>query len=86
MQTFTITDPHDRENPIVELSTADSLMYDGTHSMFCPLIEHQGFCFDGFKIAYGAEIRTIVAACDELYFKPEGYAATKGFSDKNWRL
>lgn len=83
MQTFTITDPHDRENPIVELSTADSPMYHGTHSMFCPLIEQQGFCFDGFEAAYGAEVRTIVAACDELYLRPDGYAAAKGFSDKN---
>lgn len=84
MQTFTITDPHNRDNPIVELPAADSLIYHGTHSMFCPLIEQQGFCFDGFKTAYGAEIRTIVAACDELYFKPDGYAAANGFSDKNW--
>lgn len=84
MQTLTINDPRDRENPIVELSTVDSLMYHGTHSMFCPLIEQQGFCFDGFKATYGAEIRAIVAACDELYFKPDGYAAAHGFSDKNW--
>src|SRR5262245_57894206 len=84
MEAFTITDPHDQENPFVELWTADSLMYHGTHSIFCPLIEQQGFCFDSFEATYGAEIRTIVAACDELYFKPDGYAAAKGFSDKNW--
>lgn len=83
MHTFTITDPDDRENPVVELSTEDSLIYHGTHSMFSPRIEEQGFCLDDFSAAYGAEIRTIVAACDELYFKPDGYAAAKGFSDKN---
>ena len=62
----------------------DSLIYHGTHSMCCPLIEQQGFCFDGFKAAYGEELRTIVAACDEIHFKPEGYVAAKGFSDKNY--
>ena len=62
----------------------DSLIYHGTHSTCCPLIEQQGFCFDGFKAAYGEELRTIVAACDEIHFKPEGYVAAKGFSDKNW--
>lgn len=84
MQTFTITDPRNVENPIVEISSEVSLIYHGTHSMFSALIEQQGFCFDGFKAAYGAETQTIVAACDELYFKPDGYAAAKGFSDKNW--
>lgn len=84
MQTFIITDPHDRENPIAERSATDPLMYHGTNSVFCPLIEQQGFCFDGFNAAYGAEIRSIVAACDELYFHPDGYAAAKGFSDKNF--
>lgn len=82
MHTFTITDPHDRENPVVE-STTDSLIYHGTHSTFSPLIEKQGFCFDGFKAAYAVEIQSIVAACDELDFKPDGYAPAKGFSDKN---
>ena len=84
MQTLTITDPSDRQNPIAELSTASPLMYHGTHSMFCPLIEQQGFCFDGFESAYGAEVRTIVAACDELYLRPDGYAGAKGFSGKKW--
>jgi hypothetical protein len=84
VHTFTITDPHDRENPLVKLSIVDPLMYHGTHSMFCPLIEQQGFCFDGFDASYGAQIRAIVAACDELYFKPDGYAAAKGFSDKKF--
>jgi hypothetical protein len=83
MHTLTITDPHDRENPVLE-STADSLIYHGTHSMFSHLIEQRGFCFDGFNAAYGAEIRSIVAACDELYFKPDGYAAAKGFSDRQF--
>jgi hypothetical protein len=83
MQMFRITDPDDRENPVTEVSSADSLIYHGTHSTFSPLIEKQGFCFDGFKAAYGAEIRSIVDACDELYFKPDGYATAKGFSDKN---
>src|SRR5687768_12039412 len=83
MHTFTITDPDDRENPLVKLSTADSLIYHGTHSVFSHLIEEQGFCFDGFNATFGAEIRSIVAACDELYFKPDGYTTAKGFSDKN---
>jgi hypothetical protein len=84
MQIFTITDPHNRENPLAELSIAESVMYHGTHSMFSSLIEKQGFRFDGFDAAFGAAIRTIVAACDELYFKPDGYGAAAGFSDKKF--
>ena len=83
MQVFRITDPDDRENPVAEVSSSDSLIYHGTHSMFSPLIEQQGFCFDSFKSTYGTEIQSIVAACDDLYFKPDGYASAKGFSDKN---
>lgn len=82
IQTFTITDPHDRENPI-DVVLTDSLIYHGTHTMFCPKIEQEGFCFDGFKAAYGAEIKNIVAACEMLYFKPDGYPAASGFSAKN---
>jgi hypothetical protein len=61
-------------------------MYHGTHSMFCPFIEQQGFCFDSFEAAYSEEVRTIITACDELLDdrQPAGYAAAKGFSDKNW--
>lgn len=84
MQTFIIADPDDRENPIGQSSAADSLIYHGTRSIFCHLIEQQGFCFNGFKASYGTEVQTIVTACVELYFKPDGYAAAKGFSDYNW--
>src|SRR5262245_11259040 len=82
MRTFTIADPHNRENPIEALSVADPLMYHGTHSMFSPVIEKQGFCYETFNATFGTEIRTIVAACDELYFKPNGYLGATGFSDR----
>jgi hypothetical protein len=84
MLTFTIADPHDRENPIPEVSSGGALIYHGTHSMFSPFIEQQGFCYDGFNSAFGAAIRAIVAACDQLNFKPLGCAAASGFSDKNF--
>ncbi len=67
----------------MEPSTTAPLMYHGTHSMFCARIEHQGFCFESFKTAYWSELQTIVAACDELDFKPDGYAAAKGISNKH---
>src|SRR5215813_2668031 len=35
------------------------------------------------RLAQAKLERKFVAACDELYFKPDGYAAATGFSDKN---
>lgn len=84
MRTFVITDPEDTNNPLSRHPDADYLIYHGTRSIFSQLIERQGLCYDGFDTAYGAELRAVVAACDELYFKPDGYAAAKGFSDRNW--
>jgi hypothetical protein len=82
MHTFVISDPVDRKNPFEELSRTTLLMFHGTHSMFCPLVEQQGFRFDGFEAAYGQYVRGIVAACTELYVGPNGLAEAKGFSSK----
>ncbi|MDQ3666512.1 MAG: hypothetical protein M3410_08020 [Acidobacteriota bacterium] len=82
MQIFTISDPNDRENPLIDIS-GDSLIYHGTSSVFSQRIEEQGFSFGGFKATCGAEIISIVAACEKLYFKPDGFAAASGFSQKN---
>jgi hypothetical protein len=84
MQTFIITDPNNLENPVMELQGNDSLIYHGTHSIACPLIEQKGFCFDSFKEIHGTDIQTIVEACETLYLHPDGYAAAKGFSDHHW--
>src|SRR5258706_12906565 len=82
MQIYTITDPNDRENPLID-TPQDSLIYHGTSSVFSSRIEELGFSFGGFKATYGAEIGDIVAACEKLYFKPDGFATASGFSDKN---
>ena len=82
METFTVTDPCDRENPIALSPATDSLIYHGTHSMFCQVIEREGFRSDSFAAAYGVQIRIVVEACDLLNFLPDGYAAAQLRSDK----
>lgn len=82
MQIFTINDPHNRENPVIDI-LGDSLIYHGTSSVFSQRIEEQGFSFSGFKATCGVEIGSIVAACERLCFKPDGFAAASGFSQKN---
>lgn len=82
MQVFTINDPQNRENPLIDIFGIP-LIYHGTSSAFSARIEEQGFSFDRFKTTYGAEIRSITTACETLYFKPDGFAAASGFSDKN---
>lgn len=84
MQTLMVTDPCDRQNPSEELSKTIPVMYHGTHSMFCTRIERQGFCFDSFEAMHGKELRTIVAACDDLHLELDGYACAKGFSTASW--
>jgi len=39
MRTIVVSDPSDRMSPFEELANATLLMYHGTHSIFCPLIE-----------------------------------------------
>src|SRR5438067_26201 len=82
MQIFTITDPHNRENPLIDILRTPRI-YHGTSSAFSPTIEEQGFSFDCFTTTHGSDIKRIIAACEKLYFKPDGFAAASGFSDKN---
>jgi len=82
MQTATVLDPDDRTNPIAELSAREALLYHGTHSGFRNSIEKHGFSFEFFDRDFGEPIRVIVEACDTLYWKQNGYAAAKSFSDQ----
>src|SRR5437773_1118937 len=84
MQTFSVVDPHDPDNPINAPGTAGSLMCHGAHSLFSQAIESEGFCCNSFRAAYGAPLAAVVSACDDLHFKPDGYAAAKGFSDRGF--
>src|SRR6516225_231406 len=84
MRKFVISDPTDRENPFEELSSANRLIYHGTHSMFCQSIEEKGFRFDSFIATYGEYVRVIVDACNKLGIGPDGLACATGFVNKGY--
>ena len=81
MRKFVIENPDDRNNPLqAEASATEPLIYHGTNSTFSPHIEQHGICPHNRDESLGTEIRAIVAGCETLYYKPDGYAAAKGFS------
>jgi hypothetical protein len=84
MHKFVISDPSDRANPFEEFSSANPLIYHGTHSTFCQSIEEKGFRFDSFIATYGQYLRVIVDACNKLYIGPDGLACATGFVNKGY--